>query len=133
MSAIKKIEAQGTKVALDGIMYSESQNYHSKRFWINTMPIKQAGDKLAPADLSYILTHASVTRRLYMAMVERDPEFCKESIGGYGLASDPKEGHLPDYDLVLPIPTHVDYTTPESADRKISAIFENHFKQDSAA
>lgn len=128
LSAVRELERQGNKVQLDGIMCVRGSDNPNLEYR-SIMTIKQAGDKLSPADLSFILTHCGVTRRLFMGLAERHPELKRETThGSYGRPGSIDK--LPGYDVRLPSPKN-GYRTPQDADRTIQDEINTQLTQNS--
>jgi hypothetical protein len=117
LSAVKALESKGYKVQIDGLL---GVKYNKARL-LTTVKIKSAQQPFSAADLGFILTHVCVTRRYFMALIERctDDDIAVACLSNYGKPWIPDK--LP-HDIVIPM--NADYcTSKERADTVIQELF----------
>lgn len=128
LSAIKALDAQGVQVEVIGYLFSR----HGETAGFYTVPLKRAEHRLAAADLSYALCHPTVTRRIYMALLERSEVMLEATQASYGQASGINEELLEDFDVKLDTIDSSHYNSKQNATKNIERQFKEQLASKAA-
>lgn len=127
LSAIASVESKGIQVELDCCMTVKCENFIRDY----RVSIKKAHEALSIGDASFSLVHPNMTRRLMLALMERDDKQAvkNETCGMYGSPCNPKGAtseKAPDYDLYFSQVTNSeDLKTPALAFLSIMEKFDS--------